>query len=352
MLWLQGDSGRRALTLCGFYLAVPLLATWWSAQTRPIFNERYLVAALPGFYLLVGVAVSVGMKLTLRMHRQNRVYQLGSIGLGALLLIGMLSSLHQQYTNPAYSKTRGWRELATTLASWSDGLPTDAVRIAQNFPDPTLWYYYRGPVEHVVLPPGPQDIAGAERMAAELVDSGVQRVILPQQPAPNWDDGEIALHALNQRFSNIAEHQIGVWLVRLYDRQTAEFNPLAVSFQNGLQVTGFRLSPMALPANGLLAIDLVWQGQVRPEEDLKVFVQLLNPQGQLVAQDDRFFAYDAYTTKQPTHYGILLPSDLPPGAYRLITGLYNGTTPGMPRVLTTTGTDSIGLTTFLVKGNE
>ena len=40
------------------YLAVPLLATWISALQRPIFNERYLIAAVqPSFFLLVAVAV-------------------------------------------------------------------------------------------------------------------------------------------------------------------------------------------------------------------------------------------------------------------------------------------------------
>ena len=39
---------------CCFYLALPLLGTWASALSRPIFNERYLIAAVPPFYLLGG----------------------------------------------------------------------------------------------------------------------------------------------------------------------------------------------------------------------------------------------------------------------------------------------------------
>ena len=45
------------LFLLALYLAVPLLATWISALQRPIFNERYLIAAVPPFFLLLAVAV-------------------------------------------------------------------------------------------------------------------------------------------------------------------------------------------------------------------------------------------------------------------------------------------------------
>ena len=53
----SGAQARRSLFLLGLYLAVPLMATWISASQRPIFNERYLIAAVPPFFLLVAVAV-------------------------------------------------------------------------------------------------------------------------------------------------------------------------------------------------------------------------------------------------------------------------------------------------------
>ena len=46
--------------------------------------------------------------------------------------------------------------------------------MAQNFPDPTLWYYYRGPVEHLVLPPQPNDAASARSAARTLASQGIQ----------------------------------------------------------------------------------------------------------------------------------------------------------------------------------
>ncbi len=55
-LFLSGSTGRRALWLALLLLLVPLLITWVGAISRPIFNERYIIAALPGFVLLVAAA--------------------------------------------------------------------------------------------------------------------------------------------------------------------------------------------------------------------------------------------------------------------------------------------------------
>ena len=192
-LLLGSSDDRRTLGLLALYLGVPLLATWYSAQNRPIFNERYLVAALPPFYLLIAAAFGgrhfdrpIGLAI-------DGVFGL----LSAMLVVGMLLSLNRSYHDPAYSKTRGWRDLATAIDRLSAGLPPDRVRVAQNFPDPTLWYYYRGPVDHLVLPPAANDGEAARHAAEVLAGQGVQRVILPVQPAANWDDSGLALMALD-----------------------------------------------------------------------------------------------------------------------------------------------------------
>jgi uncharacterized membrane protein len=57
-LYRSGASGRRALWLAALYLVAPLMITWAAALSRPIFNERYIIAALPGFALLAAAAVT------------------------------------------------------------------------------------------------------------------------------------------------------------------------------------------------------------------------------------------------------------------------------------------------------
>ena len=369
-LWRRGADGRRSLALLGLYLGVPLLATWWSATQRPIFNERYLVGALPGFCLLVGAVVEWWGRFGAAAHRlkpvadrQNALKRIGAwviagrgqmAGLLLVVLLGILVggellSLQRYYFDPAYSKTRGWRELATTLARWSADLPAEQVRIAQNFPDPTLWYYYQGVVEHIVLPPGPQDEVGAQAAVQALAAAGGGRVLLPRQPAPNWDDREIAPHALASVYDQAVETQVGVWLLTLYSRPPQVLTPLAVNFQNGLALAGFAIQGERLVSNGALVVYLAWQPAAATlTGSEKAFVQLLDGQGQLVAQQDQPLTVNrtANGMPPPTVYGILLPESLSTGPYRLIAGLYDPAITGAPRLLTDTGTDFIVLTEF------
>ena len=121
-LALGSTRDLRNLGLLALYLGVPLLATWWGAQSRPIFNERYLVAALPPFYLLMAAAVD----LRPLPRRNVPVLAWVSALLAGLLIVGMSLSLVRAYSDPAYSKTRGWRELAAAITRLSAGLAARA----------------------------------------------------------------------------------------------------------------------------------------------------------------------------------------------------------------------------------
>lgn len=358
-----GANGPRALTLLLFYLGVPLLATWWSAQQRPIFNERYLVAAAPPFYLLLAVGLGqaggvrgFARRLKPASDSQSALKRTGlramiAVGLWLVLVIGMVLSLQRHYGDPVYSKTRGWRTLATTLVQWSAGLPPDQVRIAQNFPDPTLWYYYRGDVTHVVLPPGAQDEAGAATTVQAMSTAGVERVLLPLQPAPNWDESGIAAATLATAYQLLYEAPVGVWPVQLYVARPANLTPMDIAFQNGVRLAAIATQPLTLTPANVLAVHLDWQ---TPGAKLtgteKVFVQLLNEAGQLVAQDDRPLSLSTNqpTMSSPALYGILLPTILPSGVYQVIAGLYDPAQPGAPRILTMAGVDHVVLKTMTV----
>jgi hypothetical protein len=340
-LTTTSPAARRALWLLAIYLCLPLLTTWYSATQRPIFNERYLIAAAPPFYLFI--AISLPFRTIRRPNLQSLNLSI-SLLLSVILLLGITQSLHRHYTDPAYSKTRGWRDLAAALTRFSAQLPPEQVRLAQNFPDPTLWYYYTGPVAHIVLPPAPQDRNGARTAVDGLAADGVQRIILPVQPVPNWDDQTIAAAALSSRYTLAAEQQIGVWPVQVYVLPPSALSSLAVEFQNGVRLTGAAMQPQTLVAGDYLVVQLGWRGDAQKVQGTeKVFVQLLNAAGQLVAQDDRpldVMALDKTLDRLAT-YAILLPAELPVGNYRLIVGLYDPAQVGAPRVLTMEGNNFI-----------
>lgn len=354
-LLLGSATDRRMLWLLTCYLAVPVLATWWGAQTRPIFNERYLVASAPPFYLLIAAAFA-GRRFT---GWKEQALRWSAAILLLILFGGMVLALARHYTDPAYSKTRGWRDLAAAFAPLSAGLPPAQVRIAQNFPDPTLWYYYRGPVAHIVMPPAPHAVDGAQAQTAELAAAGVRRILLPVQPAPNWDDQEIATAALTRGpYDLVAEQVVGVWPLRIFAGQPrlSVDEVRADAFENGLRLDGVsNLESATLTPGGLLAPTLF--ATVPVAEDvaaLKLTVQLLDGAGQLVTQQDLPLA--AWRTGagngRVRTYGLPLPLELAPGDYRLIAAVYDGAAAGAPRIRTDTGADSVELAVLQVGGGD
>jgi 4-amino-4-deoxy-L-arabinose transferase-like glycosyltransferase len=347
----SGPEARRALLLLGLYLATPLLATWVSAWQRPIFNERYLVAAVPPFYLLAAAAVlgygpATQEAATQTTRRSARFYGWLGAGLLVLLMLATSSSLLRHYTDSDYSKTRGWRTLAAALTRYSARWPVDQVRLAQNFPDPTLWYYYRGPVQHVVLPPAAHDLERAEQEVAALVADGVERVVIPLQPADWWDDAGLAQQALSQHYNLALQTTVAGWPVQIYQRPPQAAQTMNVQFANGLRLATAALAAPRLAPGDVLVVSLDWNGaSAELNGSEKLTLQVLNPQGQVVAQTDQPFGAADLADPART-YGVLVPTDLTPGGYRLIVALYDASQINTPRLLTSTGADYVELAVF------
>ena len=335
---LRGNrSSKRAALLLLLYLCTPLLATWVGSLQRPIFNERYLIASTPPFYLLIAASLpKVALPLTKLLSVKSSLFV---AWLFIVVSGGMALSLYNHYTNPAFSKTIGWRDLSATLERMAAGLPVDDARMVENFPDPTLWYYYTGPVEHIVLPPAPHDADGAKREVATLGQTG--RVILVVQPADNWDDSGIAQAALSMRYRLLAETQAGPWPVQIYTLPPQNLSPAHQEFQNGVKMTGVAQAPATVVPGGLLAVHLRWDlAGATLNGSEKVFVHLMGPENQLVAQSDRPLLVNS-TTEFVSSYGILIPATAPAGQYHLLVGLYDPNLNGAPRVLTSDGADAV-----------
>jgi hypothetical protein len=342
----QDRPGRRAAWFLLIYWLVPLSATWLSAQSRPIFNERYLVAAVPPLYLLMAAAASP-------LGASQRPW-LGWAGRGVvlLLLLGMGNGVIRQQSDPLYSKTRGWRELAATMEPLPSSIDPQRVRFVQNYPDPTLWYYYSGDVPHLVLPPRAHDQSLADEEVSRLAAEGVEWIVLIEQPAASWDPGGIAASALAAEYRLGGATTVARWPLSFWIRPATELEAMPVSYERGLQLAGARIRPTEVLPGGLLEVQLRWQGSEEVvDEHEAVSVQLLNAHGTLVAQTDRPLPIASGATTQVESYGILLPMTLPAGEYQVAVVVYDPEGAGLPRRLTLQGSDSVVLGAITVENS-
>jgi hypothetical protein len=121
-----------------------------------------------------------------------------------------------------------------------------------------------------------------------------------------------------------------------------------------LTLIGYDLAGNDVTSGDTLPVTLYWQAAVEMETNYTVFIQLLNDADQVVAQIDAQPQAGAAptTTWLPDEivtdaYQLSLPSELPPGRYRLITGLYNAATG--QRLPASTGVDFVELGQVTVK---
>lgn len=102
-----------------------------------------------------------------------------------------------------------------------------------------------------------------------------------------------------------------------------------------------------------LQMSLRWRAAQPPTANYTVFVQLLDANGQVAAQRDRWpgdglFPTAALAAGQAITDNLALPLDVPPGVYRLIAGLYLTDVEGYPR-LSGPGGDFVELSSIQVQ---
>jgi hypothetical protein len=338
-LYAQAGRARQVAWLLVCCAAVPLLATWLGARSRPIFDERYLVAIAPPVYLLAAASLD--------LHRRARPAAWPVMAVVALVVVGMAASTASAAVLPVYSKNRGWRELAQRLDAFSQGFPPETVRLVQNYPDPTLWYYYRGAVPHLVLPPAAQDAPGTAALVEQVARDGVQRVILVAQPSAGWDADGVALAQLRARFASVFELPLADWTIHVLE-PSATLETVAGEYANGLRLMGAALRPQAVTHGGVLAVHLrldVAGATLAGTE--KLSVQVVDGSGQLVAQVDVPLATAIQGTGGTAQYGILMPArpDAETGDITVNLVIYDPAQAGMARVPTIDGREVVTLGT-------
>jgi mannosyltransferase len=155
-----------------------------------------------------------------------------------------------------------------------------------------------------------------------LVTAGIQ----PADPT-NGVEEWLAQHAFKA-----SDEWYGDFRLCLYGSPGELSEPIPLDIQLGpdISLRGYQIVSQSGSPGQILSLALHWQALAQPDRNHKVFVQLLNPEGQLVAQRDSqpLDGFRPTSTWRPgqeitDRYGLLIPDTLPPGAYPLVIGMYD-----------------------------
>ena len=131
-----------------------------------------------------------------------------------------------------------------------------------------------------------------------------------------------------------------------------DVRPLKTVFAGELELGSVALVGSVLRGE-VIPVELTWHTLATPDVDYNTFIQLLDANGQLVAQHDAppRGGYAPTSSWQAgaqvtSKHALTLPVDLPPGSYRLIAGLYDPATGH--RLMTDIDVDFVDLGTIVV----
>ncbi len=344
-------TGHLRLLLAG---QTPLDFAW--VQLRQQGGSALVPAGLAISLLLVAASIAALIWVWRRPEHAGRV----ALGMAAVMLLGgsLLLSVYRQGDArfDPYGVDRFLRPMMADLAKRPCGW--QGCNEALIVPDPVLTDYFlnylTAPLVWYTIDPGPVDTALMARMRARYGAIWLGRDRNAQtDAAENHRDYERYL-ALNT--AKAGEQQYGDW-ARLLRFSAAGVPVLTVTPEQTLgdmvldratlslqrQTPDQAITPagdegVALARTGdVLQVAIDWRALHAPQGNYTVFVQLLDANNKVVAQNDHWPAQGeaptaALSAGQTITDRVALPLDLPAGDYRLITGLYRGDAAGYPRL--------------------
>ncbi len=337
----MGRARPQAARLMLLGLVVPMLCVFVVAQMRPLYRPRYLNVTAAAYYGLMAYGV-------VAFAARPRLRWAGA-ALAAAVLVGSGYGHAQALFNPKFAKSPDWRGRAAYLVEQQQ--PGDV--IVQNYPDPSLGFYYRGDAPLLVVPTGYLDEtrrAETERTLADLLKH-YSRIWLLPYTNPLWDYDGTVERWLARSADRVWAGQIAGLAAQLYETPS-QFGPriqrLDARFRQGITLIGYRLERDSFHPGDVVRLVLYWQSDARITIDFSVFTHVLDASGAIRAQQDNAPVAGTYPTSQwlvgslvVDAYEIALPADMPGGPYTIEVGLYDWRT--LERLPTTVGADRVVL---------
>jgi mannosyltransferase len=283
-----------------------LLAAPWAGQARSLQARR------------------IGFKITITLRMLAAVCLF-------LVVIGQLNALDALYTDPAYARD-DYRAIAALIMS--DARPGDAIILDAPNQAEVFTYYYHGEAPIYELPRGLGGDDDQTRTDVQTAIRAHRRIFVLFWGEAERDPNRVVQATLDAGAYPVTSSWYGH--VRLAQYAVLGAAPTApdvrtdARFGDHITLTGYALSADELRPGDVIGVTLFWTTDAPLDTRYKVTVQLLAPDGTLVTQHDAEPGGNRVLTTTWTPgqtvidtHGLIVPSDLPPGDYTLIAGLYD-----------------------------
>ncbi len=319
-------AGWPGLFAFAWWLVPPGLMLILSALDRPFYDAKFLIVALPGYHLVLGLGARAAAEL---IRRPAWSWPVTAAAM-TLLVGAAVVPLRNEWTDPAYWRD-DYRGIARTIEATAG--PDDAIMLLGPGQIEILDYYYKGPLPRYPMPrrrpPDPEatvreleSIARRHRRLYAVL--WAQQESDPEGIIEGWLNAN-AFKAGDRWYGNVrlAVYEFG----DLRDR----LEPVGARFGDGVVLAQAAVAPEEVIAGDAVRVELVWRPAQAPQAELVVFAQVLDAGNHIVGQYDGRPAATPSTAWEPGQayrgrLGVPVLPGTPPGTYRLIVGLYDRAT--------------------------
>ncbi len=302
-----------------------------------LFREANLKFLLPA-QIAVALLVGRGVWLLWELGSPNLFIAVEALprlaaGFGLLSTLGIASgALNNLYHDAQYARP-DYRAIAQLIAARPR--PGDAIILDAPNQQEVFTYYYQGDASIYPLPVGLGGDDAVTAAATEDVIAVHRRIFVLYWGESERDPNHVVEKTLAANTFEAASTWYGdVRLVQYATLPKSQVEtvsaPLPVRFGDSITLHNATLSSKSVQPGDVLGVTLTWMTDQPLTRRYKVFVQLLDEQGRLIAQHDGEPGNNMAitTTWQPGRpvtdsHGLLVPVDAPPGDYTLIVGLYD-----------------------------
>ncbi len=322
-------STPRALCLLPLlYAAAPVALMVALSFSRPAYRPKFFLVGTPAFHLILAYAILPFQPSNLPPFHRSNLYTAATLLFATLAAV---PGLHNYYHDPAYARDdyRGMVRYIQAVARDGDAVILNAPNQWEVF----TYYYGDAPSVYPLPRSRPLDEAAT---AAELahITAKHRRIFALYWGVTEADPSRFIESWLEEHTYRAADSWHGdVRLVVYAVPQTVGTDTpqhrLDLTLGEAIALRGYSLAADTVEAGDVLQLTLFWEAQQQPAERYKVFVQLLDSANHIVGQLDsepvgNLLPTDTWQPEQTVtdRYGVLVQPGTPPGAHRLIVGMY------------------------------